>query len=83
MCVWCGVCLCVCVSVCLCVNLVPRRCCCCCCNGGEIAVFMMTSVVNGVVQITWSVMGTQQCRWGGSTFFGSDAENASSSTNCT
>ena len=47
--------------------------CCDCCDDG-VAVFMMTSVVNGVGQITWLVMGARQCRWGGSALFGSDVE---------
>ena len=47
--------------------------CCDCCDDG-VAVFMMTSVVNGVGQITCSVTGARQCRWGGSALFGSEVE---------
>ena len=48
-------------------------CCDCDCDNG-VAVFMMTSVVNGVEQITWSVMEARQCSWGGSALFGSDVK---------
>ena len=47
--------------------------CCDCCDDG-VAVFMMTGVVNGVGQITCSVMGARQCRCGGLAWFGSDVE---------